>query len=342
MSYDDYAYDSDYDAMEHMMNDPVGFQTYGYGGFGFDTSNVPPDDPTPPLVCACLDGDINLVKSMLESCSDKDKPELTNKARRWTEVDYKASGFTKEFEWYGLTPLIAAANKGLDEIVEFLLRNGADPTLDGNSDDDFYGDALITANRAGKRLLDSANLKRCIELLEEAGKFWKRARYAHGRYTNDGRKRAGYDNKPTDLEGLIEALEKIPPAPVVQDCSASLTQAAIAASLKRRRETTVQDASISKKRSTVQKVGPSTITSSSKTPANMKTPEKQISCENCKKKFNTEANLENHKRDANRIRVNARQKKKNIGKSISCNVLCCPKLFSKQADLNSHKRSTGH
>ena len=28
------------------------------------------------------------------------KLEVINHARRWTEVDYKASGFTKEYEWY--------------------------------------------------------------------------------------------------------------------------------------------------------------------------------------------------------------------------------------------------
>ena len=37
--------------------------------------------------------------------------KLLNASKRWTEVDYKMSGFTKEHEWHDLTPL---AKAGLD------------------------------------------------------------------------------------------------------------------------------------------------------------------------------------------------------------------------------------
>ena len=34
--------------------------------------------------------------------------KLLNASKRWTEVDYKMSGFTKEHEWHDLTPLAKA------------------------------------------------------------------------------------------------------------------------------------------------------------------------------------------------------------------------------------------
>ena len=34
------------------------FQMYGYGGFGYDTSHVPKDDPDPAIVSAARRGDL--------------------------------------------------------------------------------------------------------------------------------------------------------------------------------------------------------------------------------------------------------------------------------------------
>ena len=43
---DDYdSYGDEYDPVRHMAEDPIHFQMYGYGGFGYDTSHVPKDEP---------------------------------------------------------------------------------------------------------------------------------------------------------------------------------------------------------------------------------------------------------------------------------------------------------
>ena len=44
-----YYYDDDYDAYDHMTSDPVDFQTYGYGGFGYDTSHIQPNEARPEI-----------------------------------------------------------------------------------------------------------------------------------------------------------------------------------------------------------------------------------------------------------------------------------------------------
>jgi hypothetical protein len=144
MGHSDSYYDSDgsYDAAAHMMGDPVDFQMYGHGGFGYDTSHIQKDDPTPDIVQAAEKGDFNmLVEECFEEGENEDSfvrkdPSFLNASRRWTEVDYKMSGFTKEYEWHGLTALATAALNGHAKIVEFLLQQEADPTLEGRPSED--------------------------------------------------------------------------------------------------------------------------------------------------------------------------------------------------------------
>mmetsp|Transcript_7813 Transcript_7813/g.11472 ORF Transcript_7813/g.11472 Transcript_7813/m.11472 type:complete len:207 (+) Transcript_7813:90-710(+) len=203
--YDDYydgndSEDYEYDPAWHMTNDPVDFAMNGYGGFGYDTSHVQSDEPISELVSCCKQGNLNEVKRVVDSFPEEMKAELINKGHRWTEVDYRMSGFTKEYEWYGPTPLIAASTEGRDDIVEFLLREGADPTLEGCLREDYCANATKCTKD-----------KKCIELLNAAHRFWNRARYSGPQHQDDRRKREGYGNKPTDMDGLVAALDKISP-----------------------------------------------------------------------------------------------------------------------------------
>ena len=52
-----------------------------------------------------------------------------NAARKWTEVQEKMGGYDKSWEWFGDTALIAAARACHVEVVNYLLMEGADPTL---------------------------------------------------------------------------------------------------------------------------------------------------------------------------------------------------------------------
>jgi hypothetical protein len=103
------------------------------------------------------------------------------------------SGFTKEYEWFDINPLAVAASKGHDEIVQYLLEEGADPTLVGCPYDDTYWDAFKAAHGT-----------RCIALMEAVKPFWKKASYAGQRY--DAKSRKKFTDEPTDREGMLNAL----------------------------------------------------------------------------------------------------------------------------------------
>lgn len=217
---DDYDYDYEYDPYEHMANDPLSFYTHGYGGFGYDTSHVPPDEDTPDITKRVEEGNLAAVKNIVEAAStdsEKKKHVTINYARRWTEVDYRMSGFTKEYEWFDLTPLATAALKGHDDIVQYLLEQGADPTLEGCPDDNVY----MTALQAANKLLGSAMAttcsgdkskwnkpRRCVDLLSVSELFWKKASYAGSRYSKTNR--LEFSNRPCDVHGLQQALREVP------------------------------------------------------------------------------------------------------------------------------------
>ena len=106
------------------------------------------------------------------------------------------SGFTKEYEWFDITPLAVAASKGRDDIVQYLLEEGADPTLSGCPHDDVYWNAF-----------QAARGERCVALLDAVKPFWKKAVYAGHHYNANARKK--FDNKPNDFEGMLRALRAV-------------------------------------------------------------------------------------------------------------------------------------
>lgn len=190
---DDDAFGSFYDPSS------VEFQIYGYGGFGYDTSHVKPDDVQPEIVQAAKNGDLGRLMRVVERA--RAHPELVapdayhgpqrggrwakkrarraagaatkagtggqltpeallrctvHATRRWTEVDYKMSGFTKEWEWHDLTALSAACLAGHDAVVAYLLADClADPTLEGCPQDDVYYDAARACEAGAKALSEN-------------------------------------------------------------------------------------------------------------------------------------------------------------------------------------------
>ena len=218
---DDYDYE-DYNPLQHMMDDPVHFQMYGYGGFGYDTSHVPRDEPEPPITKKAAAGDLAGVMAIVDKTSVDQKAQVINHARRWTEVDYRMSGFTKEYEWFGLTPVAHAASFGHDHIVQYLLEQGADPTLSGCPTDDVHVNAFGATESLvrfeERKSKDSKTppvsllrAKRCEDLLAAAKPFWKSASYSHSRYGKTTRK--NFTNEPTDMKGLLDAIGAIPTVP---------------------------------------------------------------------------------------------------------------------------------
>jgi hypothetical protein len=133
------------------------------------------------------------------------------------------SGFTKEYEWFDITPVATAASRGHDHIVQYLLEQGADPTLSGCPTDDVHVDAFQAAEAQvrleerkskdgrSKTPVPLLRAKRCEDLLAAAKPFWKSVSYSHSRYSKNAR--TSFSNEPTDMKGLLDAVGAIPTVP---------------------------------------------------------------------------------------------------------------------------------
>jgi hypothetical protein len=128
--------------------------------------------------------------------SEEEKNKVINHARKWTEVDYKMSGFAKTWEWFDITPLAVAALKGHEEVVQYLLEQGADPTLCGCPRADTVLDAFQAARGTS-----------CNALLDAVKPFWERAKYAGVHY--DAKSLKKFTNSPTDVNGMLRALRNV-------------------------------------------------------------------------------------------------------------------------------------
>lgn len=110
---------------------------------------------------AAYEGNFAKIVSLVSSqTSDKDRHKVIN------EASYRESIFTnsdtslllkhlgrtdKPKKWYGLTPLAIAAMQGHSNVLEYLLRHGADPTLRGSPSDDEDYNALDAAKEGARR-----------------------------------------------------------------------------------------------------------------------------------------------------------------------------------------------
>jgi len=221
--------DSDYLNDDYYSDDSE--TSLGYLG---NDGYYPKDEKDSNLVTAASAGNLEAVKRIVQDCPPDLKAGTLNCARKWTEVDEKMGGYDKSWEWFGDTAIIAAARAGHVEVVQYLLMEGADPTLsscprcDGYEtaqkaveDREKHLDSTIEKIKMGtifvsehdvekdakifvRGIIEKQNrLKIISDLLKEAGKYWDRAKYASESYSKERSKAfAENPNKPTNLEDL--------------------------------------------------------------------------------------------------------------------------------------------
>jgi len=232
--------------------------TYGY---------YPPDQKDSKLVRAARVGNLPSVMALLEKCDLIDRAKVINAARKWTEVQDRW-GFDEALSWFGDTPLVAAARAGQEEVVRALLVGGADPTLQACPAQDVLETALQAAHaavvafqhraealRVGtfyildsdvwkephlavSQLLQSLNnAKTIFRLLQVAEKYWSKAYYSSAKYSKE-RIKAFMEkpNKPSCLQSLSKALDRIVPLTCVELCDLSLVSDYAAIQARKREE----------------------------------------------------------------------------------------------------------
>lgn len=218
---------------------------YGYMSIWGDHSISDPDEEgweePSPLVIACQAGQLTKVKAWLNCCEGRRLAEMLAVAHKIQESEDKAGGmYTKEWTWFGDTPLHAAARHGHAALVRYLLLKGADPTLRCNSGGSAPGGtpADLATHRASflskhvHDLLDPAHVsasyatgapdpdqivpnlrqaRTCVELLGAASTQWKNARYDSAHWDSfNARARETADNEPQDWDALRVAIAKVP------------------------------------------------------------------------------------------------------------------------------------
>eukprot|EP00929_Paragymnodinium_shiwhaense_P101380 TRINITY_DN64435_c0_g1_i1.p1 TRINITY_DN64435_c0_g1~~TRINITY_DN64435_c0_g1_i1.p1 ORF type:complete len:585 (+),score=50.24 TRINITY_DN64435_c0_g1_i1:28-1755(+) len=160
---------------------------------------------------------------------------LVNGSRQWTEE----GDYGKSWEWFGDTPLIAAARSGQHEVVRYLLRDClADPTLESCPRCDVYETALGPTSSSCQfsrpQRYGGPTRQRVVERLVRAAlSFWHRGDGAHARYSPAALKKR-CSNLPTDVSALQAAVDAAgfnseDEAALQQDLEAEAAQAAAVA-----------------------------------------------------------------------------------------------------------------
>mmetsp|Transcript_21442 Transcript_21442/g.38822 ORF Transcript_21442/g.38822 Transcript_21442/m.38822 type:complete len:368 (-) Transcript_21442:44-1147(-) len=224
----------------------------------------------PEITKAVARGDLPTVQKIVKAAaaiSHDEKIKTINYARKWHEYNlaYKSSSSSSSLdediaitnnnltittgssdasssmEWFDVTPLTTAAMRGHDDIVEYLLRQGADPTLKGCPKDDIidmlinvdgYEEPLVDLPEVHMNAFDAANrgcrkircCRRTQDLLLAIKPYWKRSAYSgssamrHKRtvFSNlplgpdDENYSQGKDKEGCRLGWILDALGEIP------------------------------------------------------------------------------------------------------------------------------------
>ena len=145
-----------------------------------------------------------------------------------------SSTVIQQLEWYDITPLTLAVMRGHDDIVEYLLRLGADPTLMGypknqlqhpdnynNKAHNNIMDAYVAASRLCKMI---RRCRRTQDLLLSVKPFWKKASYYGSSVTSasaavtsstttsssNNKLRTEYTNVPIHTTWMLNAIDQVP------------------------------------------------------------------------------------------------------------------------------------
>ena len=138
----------------------------------------------PEISKAVARGDLQSVQKIVRaaaSSSAEEKHKVINYARVFTEHNAayttEENPLQKSTNWYDVTPLTLSAIRGHDNIVEYLLREGADPTLKGcpyddiNSIDDENNEPLVDSPGYHMNAFDAAHFltrtSRCCRRTED-------------------------------------------------------------------------------------------------------------------------------------------------------------------------------
>jgi hypothetical protein len=152
-----------------------------------------------PLVLAAGEGNLWKIQSLLlQARSEVDKRVLLNDSARQIQLcchscPHNISG--DEDDWcHGLTPLAAAALKRRSDVVEQLLREGADPTLQCQLSPGLQlTPVLVEAEELDIRRYVESDDYECLSmgskqltsfLLHAAAPFWQTVRYSSCLYTD--------------------------------------------------------------------------------------------------------------------------------------------------------------
>ena len=202
------------------------------------------NESKPPILKAAARGDLDAVKRIVEaaaSISIAEKNKTINQAPIWTEIlsveenvigsghninnDNVVQTITKSIsqEWYDVTAVTMSAMRGHHQILEYLLEEGADPTLKGcpqdaiqNDDDDpivaDQRELHINAFDVSKDLYKKIrSCRRSYDLLMVSKPYWRRCNYSSSNATKC--KREIFTNMPQiELSQLKDMIRRrVPP-----------------------------------------------------------------------------------------------------------------------------------
>mmetsp|Transcript_628 Transcript_628/g.818 ORF Transcript_628/g.818 Transcript_628/m.818 type:complete len:370 (-) Transcript_628:14-1123(-) len=204
----------------------------------------PINESKPAIIKAAARGDLDAVKRIVEaaaSISIVEKNKTMNKAPIWTEIfpveknnvirssrdgesdnNIQTTTIAQTQEWYDVTATTVAAIRGHHHVLQYLLEEGADPTLKGcpkdviqdDDDDPFVADQKelhVNAFDVSKDLYKKIrSCRRSHDLLTVCKPYWRRCYYSSSNASKC--KRETFTNIPLcELSQLKDVIRRVPP-----------------------------------------------------------------------------------------------------------------------------------